>query len=34
MGLCGPEMRLPLTPLSEANRSKLRAEMQALGLLA
>jgi 4-hydroxy-tetrahydrodipicolinate synthase len=33
MGLFGPELRLPLVPMSEGNASKLKAELQALGLL-
>jgi 4-hydroxy-tetrahydrodipicolinate synthase len=33
MGLIGPELRLPLTPISEANRARLRASMEKVGLL-
>ncbi len=33
MGLCRDELRLPLLPMSEAPRAKLRAAMQQLGLL-
>jgi 4-hydroxy-tetrahydrodipicolinate synthase len=33
MGLFGPEVRLPLTPLSEGHVAPLRAELQRLGLL-
>jgi 4-hydroxy-tetrahydrodipicolinate synthase len=32
MGYCRDEMRLPLLPMSEAPRAKLRAAMQQLGL--
>lgn len=33
MGLCRPEMRLPLTPLSEIHRPPLQHAMEKLGLL-
>jgi 4-hydroxy-tetrahydrodipicolinate synthase len=33
MGLFGPEVRLPLTPLSEAHQGPLQAELARLGLL-
>ncbi|MCA1597835.1 MAG: dihydrodipicolinate synthase family protein, partial [Chloroflexi bacterium] len=33
MGLISPELRLPLTPISDANTEKLRAVMQQYGLL-
>ena len=33
MGLCSPEMRLPLCPMAEANVKKLREAMAAFGLL-
>jgi len=33
MGLFGPELRLPLVPMTEANATKLKAELKALGLL-
>ena len=33
MGLCGPEIRLPLTPLSEAHRERLQVVLKELGLL-
>ncbi|MBF0382669.1 MAG: 4-hydroxy-tetrahydrodipicolinate synthase [Magnetococcales bacterium] len=33
MGLCGPELRLPLTELEEKNREPLRQAMLELGLL-
>ncbi len=33
MGLCRDELRLPLLPMSEAPRAKLRAAMQQLGLV-
>lgn len=32
LGLCGPEIRLPLTPLEEQHKEPLRQCMQALGL--
>ena len=32
MGLCGPEIRLPLTPLAETYRPSLRQAMEDLGL--
>lgn len=34
MGLCGPEIRLPLTPLAEKFHPQLEQEMAKLGLLA
>ena len=34
MGLMGPELRLPLTPLAEATRPALEAELARLGLVA
>jgi 4-hydroxy-tetrahydrodipicolinate synthase len=34
LGLFGPELRLPLTPMTEANGLKLGAELRKLGLLA
>jgi 4-hydroxy-tetrahydrodipicolinate synthase len=33
MGVCGPEIRLPLTPLSEPNRERLQVVLKELGLL-
>ncbi|HNW43905.1 MAG TPA: 4-hydroxy-tetrahydrodipicolinate synthase [Elusimicrobiales bacterium] len=33
LGLCGPEPRLPLTPLTEKNRAALKQAMAAAGLL-
>jgi len=33
MGLISPEMRLPLSPLSQANKDKLRKALKAYGLL-
>jgi 4-hydroxy-tetrahydrodipicolinate synthase len=33
LGLFGPELRLPLVPMSEPNARKLEAELQGLGLL-
>jgi 4-hydroxy-tetrahydrodipicolinate synthase len=33
MGVFGPELRLPLTPLSEPNAAKLREELERLSLL-
>ena len=33
MGLFGPELRLPLVPMTEANAHKLQAELSHLGLL-
>ena len=33
MGLCGPAMRLPMTPLSEGNRPVVEAALRACGLL-
>ncbi|MBF0283370.1 MAG: 4-hydroxy-tetrahydrodipicolinate synthase [Magnetococcales bacterium] len=32
MGMCGPEHRLPLTPLGDKNRPALRAALETLGL--
>jgi 4-hydroxy-tetrahydrodipicolinate synthase len=32
LGLMGPEIRLPMTPMEPANLAKLTAAMQALGL--
>ena len=34
MGLCGPTMRLPMTPLSEGSRPVVEAALRASGLLA
>jgi 4-hydroxy-tetrahydrodipicolinate synthase len=34
MGLCGPAVRLPLTPLSETNQPAVEAALRAAGLLA
>jgi len=34
MGLFGPELRLPLTPMTEPNASRLKDELKTLGLLA
>lgn len=33
MGLCGPEIRMPMTPLTEANRSKVKNALEALEIL-
>jgi 4-hydroxy-tetrahydrodipicolinate synthase len=33
MGLCGPEIRLPLTPLGEVHRERLQVVLKELGLL-
>ena len=33
MGLIGPAVRLPLVPMTEGNKAKLKAEMQAVGLI-
>jgi 4-hydroxy-tetrahydrodipicolinate synthase len=33
MGMFGPEIRLPLVPMGEANAAKLKAELSGLGLL-
>ena len=33
MGLCGEEVRLPLVPMGEKTKEKLRAEMQKAGLI-
>jgi 4-hydroxy-tetrahydrodipicolinate synthase len=33
MGLCSPELRLPLCPMGEANEKKLRQAMAAFGLI-
>ena len=32
MGLCGGELRLPLVPIAECNRAKLRDALVALGV--
>jgi len=32
MGLCGPEIRLPLTPLTDANRERLQVVLKELEL--
>jgi 4-hydroxy-tetrahydrodipicolinate synthase len=32
LGRAGPELRLPLAPVSEANLAKVRAAMQKFGL--
>ena len=34
MGLCREESRLPMTPMDEHTRSKLRGALEAYGLLA
>ncbi|MBF0142972.1 MAG: 4-hydroxy-tetrahydrodipicolinate synthase [Magnetococcales bacterium] len=34
LGLAGPEIRMPLTPITEANRQRLRRSMETLGLFA
>jgi 4-hydroxy-tetrahydrodipicolinate synthase len=34
MGLCGPALRLPMTPLAEAHRPAVEAALRASGLLA
>lgn len=34
MGLCGPALRLPMTPLAEAHRPTVEAALRAAGLLA
>ncbi|MBA2675515.1 4-hydroxy-tetrahydrodipicolinate synthase [Ramlibacter sp.] len=34
MGLCGPAMRLPMTPLSEAAQAPVEAALRACGMLA
>jgi 4-hydroxy-tetrahydrodipicolinate synthase len=34
LGLCGPAMRLPMTPLSQANAPAVEAALRASGLLA
>lgn len=34
LGLCGPAIRLPLTPLTEANHARVRAAMVRAGVLA
>ncbi|GAB1387284.1 4-hydroxy-tetrahydrodipicolinate synthase [Melaminivora sp.] len=34
MGLCGPTMRLPMTPLSQANEAVVEGALRAAGLLA
>jgi 4-hydroxy-tetrahydrodipicolinate synthase len=33
MGVCGPEIRLPLTPLGEAHRERMQVVLKELGLL-
>ena len=33
MGMFGPEIRLPLTPMTEPNAAKLREELERLSLL-
>ena len=33
LGWCGPELRLPLVEISEATSRKLRAELEAFGVL-
>ena len=33
MGMFGPELRLPLVPMSEANAGKLEDELKKLGLI-
>jgi 4-hydroxy-tetrahydrodipicolinate synthase len=33
LGKCAPDVRLPLAPLSEAGKGKVRAAMQAAGVL-
>jgi 4-hydroxy-tetrahydrodipicolinate synthase len=33
MGMIGPEIRLPLVPMTEPNAQKLEAELKRLGLL-
>ena len=33
LGLCGDELRLPLTPLTEANRERLQGVLKELGIL-
>ena len=34
MGVIGPEIRLPLLPLTEANRERLQVALKELGLVA
>jgi len=34
LGLCGPDCRLPITPLSETTRKRIRDAMTAIGLLS
>ena len=34
LGLCGPTMRLPMTPLSAANEPVVEAALRASGLLS
>ncbi len=33
MGLCGPTLRLPMTPLSSANQAKVEAALRAVGII-
>ena len=33
LGLCGPEIRLPLTRMTEPNRERLQVSLKDLGLL-
>jgi 4-hydroxy-tetrahydrodipicolinate synthase len=33
MGLCGPALRLPLTPLTEGNRPEVERQLRATGLI-
>ena len=34
MGMFGPEIRSPLTPMTEGNAAKLKEELNKLGLLS
>jgi len=34
MGLCSPEVRLPLSEMAPANQEKLRAALKEMGLLS
>jgi 4-hydroxy-tetrahydrodipicolinate synthase len=34
MGLCGPTLRLPMTPLAEAHQGVVEAALRASGLVA
>ena len=34
MGLCGPTLRLPMTPLAQANEAVVEGALRAAGLLA